>query len=384
MNRDDYPEYARLYDDLLEIADLACKPGYVASHSDFISTTLVKALQVTPLYEDTVSTITEVMVPVMVSEAHQVWFKGIADATRAASYPQNNLFQNGFREVVVTFSDLAGAYGAIKTASLEVVQALVNAYIKLLEVFNYSHTVTMSKDLLDQMDNAAAVAREYQLGMGSLLGKLFQIRAHYHIHQGEFDSAIHYAKRALSEYGNVDDLNGCADAASTLAIAYRESNLGKLSDTYLQQARKQAQEQGFSRRDGILLYEEGVRAYIEDVYTLALSYLDEALAIFETLEATHHIAMTNTMLAMTYIYMDDFSTGEAKIALARAGWQALKNDYELANLRFVDAVLDLRRGNRDVGMAVLDEAQAMAEKLPANESRRHLIDRIEDYRRKQR
>ncbi len=385
MRSDDYlrqhPEDYTLYDDLQEIADLASVPAWLAQNNAFVQRTLILALPVQPLFDATVKAIMEVLVAVLLDSTHAEWFKAVADASRDVPYPADNLFRGFFRRALLRLSDLAGAQAAVMTAAPAEVQNLLEAYIQLIEAFNYNPNVQIPDVLFTHMCQTGLIARKH--GMNELSAKLNRQCAHYYIRQGDTVYALHYAKQALSEYGWVDDASGMADAHSTLAIAYREeSDLNKQSDAHLQLARKYVQPDHLTGRDYTLLYEEGVRAYVGDLFDLALSYLGDALAGFEKLKLPHHIAMTNTMLAMTYIYMRRFADAEAKIAVARQGWESLENEFELVNLHFVIADLELQRGNHPLGLDLLAETQRMVENLPPSDARVQLIARIEQHRRR--
>ncbi len=383
MRSDDYlqqhPEDYPLYDDLLEIVDLASVPSWLADHTDFARRVLIQAQPVLPLYTLTAKALLEVLVVVMQDDVHATWFREVAHAGTAVPLPADNLFQHFFRSALLGLSELVGAQATITTAAPAEVQKLLEAYIQLVGACTYNPNLLIPDALSTEINQTATVAREQ--GMNDLFAKLSRQLAHYYIQQGETIYAVHFARQALSEYGWAEDSAGIADAHSTLAIAYREeSDLNKRSDAHLQLARQHAQPDHLTGRDYNLLYEEGVRAYIADLYDLALSYLNDALAGFELLKAPHHIAMTNTMLAMTYVYMKRFADAEATIAVARKGWDALENEFELANLRFVDADLELHRGNLALGLNLLDEAQHMAENLQPSESCTQLIARIEQHR----
>ncbi len=383
LRSDDYlkqhPEAHALYDDLVQIADLASVPSWLAGNHAFVQSTLIEALPHQPLFDTLVTAIMEVLVVVMPDSTHAEWFRAVAVASLAIPYPANNLFRNFFRSALLRLSELVGEQGAVATAAPAELQNLLEAYIQLIEVFNYNHNVRIPDALLTQMCQKGLIARNH--GMNRLYAALNRQCSHYYLNQGDFRYAEHYAKLALSEYGYVEDDSGSADASYTLALTYREDpTLSQQGDQYLQRARLLAQSDHLTGRDYSLFYEEGVRAYVQDLFGLALSYLDDALAGFEKLNLPHHIAMTNTMLAMTYIYMGRFADAEAKIALALAGWEALENEFELVNLHFVAADLELQRGSRDVGLKLLMETQSMAEKLPKNELRQQLITRIERHR----
>ncbi len=383
IRSDDYleqhPEAYSLYEDLREIADLASVPAWLADNRASVQRTLIQALPVLPLYEATVTAIMEVLVAVITDSTHAEWFRAVVAASLAVPYLATNLFQSSFRSALLRLSALAGTYGAVEAASPAELQALLEAYIQLIDVFNYNHNLHIPDRLFSEMCQTGLIARKH--GLNDLYAKLNRHCAHYYLNQGEFVAAERHAKQALSEYGYVDNNSGSADASYALAITYREDpSLSHQSDAYLQRAHSQEQPDHLTGRDYILFYEEGVRAYLDDLYGLALTYFDDALAGFEKLKAAHHVAMTHTMLAMTYIYMGRFADAEVKIAVARQGWEALENEFELVNLHFVDADLELQRGNLALGFALLDETQRMAEKLPDSESRAQLIVRIEEHR----
>ncbi len=386
MHRDDFlkahPEHQHIYDDLIEITDLACDPAWIAEKRDFVGKALAQALQLSPLYNDTVNAIVEVMAQILRDHTNETLAKRIADVMKEIDYPKSNLFQTQFRDVVLNVSELAGAYGAIRSTTTARLQRLLQAYIDLIEVFGYNHNVTLPSSLFEQMSETAKQAEND--GLNDLAAKLYEFCSGYYIHQGEFLYAEHYAKRAMSWYGSIDDLKGCAEAALRLAIISRECHQGKQGDSYLDKVRKYAEDLGSGKYYANMLYEEGVRNYIEDYFQWALTYFDDAMVIFEKLNLPHHIAMTHTMLALTYIYMERFDDAKAEIERARAGWVALNNEYELANMRFVDATLELRGGNTALGLEMIAEARESAKYLPENESRQQLIERIDKFEAKYR
>ncbi|MEO8393818.1 MAG: tetratricopeptide repeat protein [Chloroflexota bacterium] len=303
------------------------------------------------------------------------WFDPILDLVDQHPIAEGKGFESGFREVLLTFRDLVGVYGALDSARPRVVDALLQAYIRLVQLLVYKPSLRVPHALFEQALNVSKRLNDH-----IEKDKLYQAIALYSTHNSEFETAERYALLAYNDAEFIDDAERIVDAACTLAIVYRFQMRFQKADFYVLKAINRVQSQKPDVRFATVYYENGVYCYRHDKFELSRSYYERALAIFEEYEAVYQIAMTNHALAQNYIYLKDFAKAEALLQLARRSWQQLDNNYDWVNSIFVEGDLELKRGNRLLGIQIMrraiDEAYS---RLPDVYARDLLIEGIKTH-----
>ena len=326
-------------------------------------------------YKRTVEIVVEFIALVVTDDAWKTWFEPIVDLV--ATYPihDGNLFETGLREVITDFRDLVGVYERLNSVRPVQVDELLQAYIKLFRVLTYKHAFKLPETLIDQ---SLQVAQE--LGDHMENAKLHQTLALYFVHYGDFDMAEPYAKLALNEYEFIEDFTGAVDAALTMAVICRDSLRFARAEYFIKRVIEMRPPTQHDKRFATLCYEFAVSCYLRGKYDLALSYYQRALTIFEDLGAPYQITMTWQALAQVYIRFRDFPKAAGLLLDARKQWEQLGNQYEWVNTFFVEADLELQRGDRSLGLKMLrhsvDVAYTTLEESPAREG---LLSMIRDH-----
>ncbi len=369
-------ESGNLDDDLDWLSDMAeDNPQWIKAHPQAVERVIERGLDAPMHYFKTVGTLLKLL-PNALSDAESgSWFNGVCE--QVATHPQeaNTPFKIGFREVMHEFQQEIGMYGARAAASKERLEALLNTYIKLIKVLNFSHSRLNGNELIDE---AQAIANK--LGNRALTAQLNQTLALYYAHYGLRDLAILYGKQAFSEYVNLYDSPGIADAACTLAIIYRIDFQYKEADLYLEHALNAALEHRHEKQFATLFYEQGVRCYQGNDFRLAQTFYETALEIFIEYEAVYQIAMTKQALAQVHGYLSDFDKAMSLLMEARRVWEELDVPYEWVNSFFVESDIERLRGNRELALRMMkqtiDKANAMIDDIPMRD---YLIAQIKEH-----
>ncbi|HVU14966.1 MAG TPA: tetratricopeptide repeat protein [Phototrophicaceae bacterium] len=372
-------ESGNLEDDLDWIGDMAeDNPQWIKTHPQAVHGTIRRGLDAPAHYFKTVDTLLKLLPNALKDAESSSWFNGVAELVATHPTEANTPFKIGFREVMREFQQEIGVYGARSTVSKEQLEALLNTYIKLFKVLNFSHSRLNGNELIDE---AQAVAN--RLGNRSLTARMNQTLALYYAHYGLRDLAVLFGKQAFSEYVNLYDSLGTADAACTLAILYRIDFQYKEADFYLEYALNAALEEKHEKQFATLFYEQGVRCYQSDDFRLAQTFYETALEIYVEYESVYQIAMTQQALAQVYGYLSEFDKAQRLLAEARRSWEALDVPYEWVNSFFVESDIERLRGNKDLALRMMkqtiDKAKARIEDIPM---RAYLITQIQESIRK--
>ena len=304
----------------------------------------------------------------------QSWFEPIVDLVGQHPVSEGKVFEVGFSEVTHTFRDFVGVYAALNTVRITVVDDLLQAYIRLIKLLAYKPTLKVSDALFDQ---ALSVGRRLDDHIES--AKLQQTLALYYAHHNDFDAAESCALLAFTDSEYIDDPGGIADAACTLAIVYRSGHRFKRAEYYIKRAIDKVPSGKLDKRYATLFYEYAINWYRKDKFELALSYYRQALSIYEEYEAVYQIAMTKQAMAQSYLYLGEFGQAEDCLSFARSAWDKLGNRYEYVNTFFVEADLELKRGNRGLALRMLHQTIDKANELADPPARQGLIDLIQEH-----
>ena len=210
--------------------------------------------------------------------------------------------------------------------------------------------------------------------------KLYQAIALHAARNGEFDIAERYALLAYNDAEFIEDAERIVDAACTLAIVYRFDMRFEKANYYIRRAMLKGAAQTPNIRFATLYYENGTICYRHDRFEQSLSYYAQALAIFEEQQAVYQIAMTQQAMAQPYIYLKNFAEAERLIYQARSAWEKLGNQYDWVSSFFIEADLELKRGNRLAGIrlmrSAIDKAYSVLAPTPVREL---LIQQIKEH-----
>lgn len=365
-----------LADDLVWIADAAdVNPDWLRSHSQEVYASLRAGLKSKPHYTLAIKCIVEMIALVVTDDGWKAWFDPIADIMAAHPIDDNNLFERHFRAVVADFRDLVGVYGRLGKVRPAQVDALLQAYIKLFKALVYKHGLELPKSLIDQSLHTAHVLDDH-----IERSKLNHTLALYFLHYGDFPSAEAYARLALNEYEFIEDPTGALDAALSMAVICRNGLRFARAEYFVQRVIDQHPPTHCDKRLATLCYEYAANCYVRDEFALALDYYQRALTMFQTLETPFEVAMCHHALSLVYIHVGDFAEAERLIMLARQQWETLGNLYDWVSSYFVEADLELQRGERSLGIKKLryaiDMAYTTLEETPAREN---LIASIRDH-----
>ncbi len=373
-NESDPDEY--LSRDLIDIRETAEEnPLSLRSESAKVTEVIRRGLLSEYHYTRTVEAIFSALSVATTDAEAKDWFEPIVDLVEQHPIAEGKFFENGFRKVILAFRDLVGVCGALDSARPRVVDALLQAYIRLVQLQVYKPGLRFPPALIEQ-----ALDVSKRLGDHIEKDKLYQAIALYATHNSDFETAERYALLAFNDAEFIGDAEQMVDAACTLAIVYRFQMRFQKADFYVLKAINKVASQKPDVRFATIYYENGVYCYRHDKFELSRSYYERALAIFEDYAAVYQIAMTNHALAQTYIYLKDFAKAEALIMLARRSWQQLGNHYDWISSIFVEGDLELMRGNRLLGIQIMRRAIEEAHsRLPDAYVRDLLIERIKTH-----
>jgi tetratricopeptide (TPR) repeat protein len=335
--------------DLLTIRETAEEdPHALRNESAWMSEVIRRGLSSEYHYYAVVETVFYALTVAISDAEAKSWFEPIIDLVDQHSVAQGKLFEIGFREVILDFRHLIGVYGALESARPLIVDDLLQKYIKLIKLLVYKPGLRVPPALFDQ---ALVVSR--RLNDHIETDKLYQAIALYATHNGEFETAEDYALLAYNDAEFIEDAERIIDSACTLAVVYRFQQRFGQADFYILRAMSKVSLQEPDIRFATVFYENGAYCYRQDKFELSLSYYERALAIFEGHDAVYQIAMTKHALAQTHIYLKNFSKAEALIQAARSAWEQVGNDYDWINTFYVEADLELMRGNRLLGIQLM-------------------------------
>lgn len=363
--------------DLLGIRETALdSPADLKPNAAEVYAVLAAGLRTPELYYRTTETIFTLIAVAVQDIAWKAWFDPIADLVDQHPVMPHNPYQAGFREVVADFRPLVGAYGRLNEVRITVVADLMKAYVKLLKVLIFHHSMSIPHELLEQ---AEKVSR--RLGDHIETDAFYQTLALFYTHYGDPDAAKQYGRLAFTDASYIQDGQSTLDAATILAIIYRGAQEYKPAGYYLDRAMDQAEAKKPDKLLATLFYEYGIHCYRHDRFELALSYYARALSIFEEYEAHHQITMAKHAMTQAYVYMHAFEKAEPLLAEVRREWQHMGNQYDYVNTFFVEAEMEVERGNRGLGLRLLNETEGLAIRtLECTPARDRMIDLIRIYR----
>ncbi|MCC6803608.1 MAG: tetratricopeptide repeat protein [Anaerolineae bacterium] len=369
------PNYS-LTDDLVWIADAVdVNPAWLRSHSQDVYASLRAGLESKPHYTSAIECVVELIALVVTDDAWKEWFDPIADMMAAHPIDDNNLFEKYFREVVADFRGLVGVYGRLNRVRPAQVDALLQAYIRLFKALIYKHGLELPKPLIDQSLHTASTLDDH-----IERSRLNHTLALYFLHYGDFPSAEAYARLALNEYEFIEDPGGALDAALSMAVICRNGLRFARAEYFVQRVIDLHPPTHCDKRLATLCYEYAANCYVRDEFAQALDYYQQALGMFEALETPFEVAMCHHALSLVYIQLGNFAEAERLILLARQQWEALGNLYDWVSSFFVEADLELKRGERSLGVKKLryaiDMAYTTLEDTPAREN---LVNSIRDH-----
>lgn len=359
--------------DLIWLADTSTDDtDWLRRNSDKVYTYIRAGMSSEYHYTRSVEAVVSFIALIVTNESWNGWFDPIAEIIETITPGNESLFEAGLRAVLAEFRPLAGTYGKLDSARPALIDALLQAYINLFRVVIFRHGFKLHPTLIEQ---ATAVAN--RLGDHMETAKLNQTLALYYAHYGDADTAEPYAKLAFNKYEFVGDFDGALDTALTMATIYRGRQRLNRADYYIRRAVFNVPPDKRDKRIATLFYEYAAICYRNDRFELALSYYERALAIFEEYEAAYQITMTHQAMSQVYLYLGKFEQAEVLLLNARSQWEALGNRYEWVNTFFIEADLELKRGNRSLGLRMLrqtiDRAYTVLEDIPARETLLTLI-----------
>lgn len=374
MTQDIPFDHSQLADDLLWIRDMAAgNPGWLLENTAFVCNRVERGLDSRLLYLATVDTILDLLALALNDSLHLPTFTQVA--LLVAEYPTqlNTPFQVDFRSVIAEFQPVLAIYTTLDSACLADVDLLLQAYIRLFKTLSFNHGMKIQRDLIDQ---SLAVSTRLDDHMEN--ARLNQVLALYYTHYGDMRLAAHHGQRAFEDFEYVEDANGVADAACTLAIVYRADLRLPRATYYVNRALKVIAGKPPDKRVATLHYEKGALSHNQCKYDQALIHYQEALTLFEQFGAVYQIAMTNQAMAQSCIYLKDYARAENLLYIARRGWEKLDNKYDFVNSYFVEGDLELQRGRRREALALFRQTIDMAyNSLEDTPGRAWLIEIIE-------
>lgn len=358
-----------LMDDLIWIADVTdFNPEWLQSHPERVYASIRAGLESQQHYAPTIRGIIELIVLVVTDDSWKVWFDPIAELIVAHLNDTNNLFEISFREAIGEFRGLVGFYGRLDKVRPVQVDALLQAYIRLIKAMIYRHGLELPETLINQSVRTAQTLDDHIES-----SRLYQTLALYFVHYGDQETAEAYAKLASSEYEFIEDSTGVLEAGLTMTALYRRSLRFRRAEYFVNRIIDMHTPAQPDLRYATLCYEFAATCYAHDQFELAFNYYQHALAIFETLDAPYHIAMTWQALSQVYTQYGDFPKAESLIRDTRKRWELLGNQYEWVNTFFGEAYLELKRGNRNLGLKQLRETIDLAYKTLDNTPAREAL-----------
>lgn len=348
-------------------------PGWLRIQAAEVYDILRAGLNSQHHYRRTLQVIVGFIAPVVADDVWKPWFDRIADMLETPL--EGNPYEAAVCEATAKFREQVGVYGRLKQVRPAQVDALLQAHITLFRAVIYLHGFKLPQQLIDQ---AITVAR--QLNDHIERSKLFQTLALYYFHAEDASLAESYAKLALSEYEFIEHTVGSLDAALTMAAICRGSLRYSRAEYFIQRVIDMHLPLQRDKRLATLFYEYAANCYLNDKFDTALSYYQRALEIYEEFDARYQITMTHHALALVYIHLREYEKAKALVLDARQQWEVLGNQYEWVNSFFVEADLELKRGERSLGVKKLryaiDMAYTTLEDTPAREN---LVNSIRDH-----
>jgi tetratricopeptide (TPR) repeat protein len=362
--------------DLLDIREMVEeRPLALRSKGQQIEATLRRGLTSEYHYFSAVETVFYLLTIAIADPEAKPWFEPILDFIDQRPVADGRLFDIGFQQVMPGFRDLIGVYADPTRVRSIIVDDLLQAYIKLIRLLVYKPDLHVPPTLFDQ-----ALGLVKRLGDHVEKDRLYQAIALYSAHNGEFETAERYAVLAYNDAEFIDDPERIVDAACTLAIVYRVGERMTKADYYIHSAMRKEAAKVPNIRFATLFYENGTSCYRHDRFEQARSYYEQARVLFEANQATYQIAMTKHALSMTELHLRNFDEAEALLLAARSAWEQIGNDFEWVNSFFVEADLELKRGNRLLGIQIMRRTIDMAySRLAETAARDFLIERIQEH-----
>ena len=351
------------------------EPPEIADYSDHLKTYLPRGLLSRFHHDLAVEAIFNLLAVAMNDREARAWFEPVIDLVAAYPPSQGTMFDVGLGEVMEDFREFVGVYATIGSERSTVVDDLLQIYIKLIKLLAFKPGLDVSHRLFDQALEIAERLHDH-----IERDKLYQAIALYASHNGEFEFAERYALLAYNDAEFIEDAERIVDAACTLAIVYRFDLRFEKADYYIRRAMLKEASQVPNIRFATLFYENGTFCYRHDRFEQALSYYAQALAIFEEHEADYQIAMTQQAMAQPHMYLKNFAQAEKLTYQARSAWEKLGNQYDWVNSFFIEADLELKRGNRLAGIRMMrgaiDKAYSVLAPTPVRDL---LIEQIKEH-----
>ncbi len=352
-------------------------PGWLRTQAAEVYDILRAGLNSHHHYRRTLQVIVGFIAPVVADDGWKSWFDRIADML--ATPLEGNPYEAAVCEATAKFREQVGIYGRLKQVRSDNVDALLQAHITLFRAVIYLHGFKLPQQLIDQAITVAQFLDDH-----IERSKLFQTLALYYSHAEDASLAESYAKLALSEYEFIEHTVGSLDAALTMAAICRGSLRYSRAEYFIKRVIDMHLPLQRDKRLATLFYEYAANCYLNDKFDIALNYYQRALAIYEEFDARYQITMTHQAMSLVYIHLGEYAIAEALVLDAREQWEVLGNQYEWVNSFFVEADLELKRGNQILGWRLLrhtvDLANTVLEDSPSRDTLLRLIREYQEAR----
>jgi tetratricopeptide (TPR) repeat protein len=249
------------------------------------------------------------------------------------------------------------------------------AYIGLIRVQATNLSADFEPDLFEK-----AIQRTQIIGKSETRAALCQALALAYINRWELAEGLRWARKSFYQWRTMGEDKEAAQTCYLIAVAFRMAQKYKQAIRWLNRGEEYFGFTLYVKQVMLIPHERGVVLYQMNQHESARTWLLESLKVSEDLNASHYIYASQYMLGATQIELDKLDEAERLLNLAKEGWLAYGNNYELIITTIGLSHLSRKREDRMRAEAYLQEAEALITELRSTSQQDNLKRIIHNFR----
>jgi tetratricopeptide (TPR) repeat protein len=250
---------------------------------------------------------------------------------------------------------------------------LLKAFIGLLRTETYERPEPLSPTAIE-----AARKATQKVGDDRLSAWFHQAVAAAYAHRGETQQAMGYGFTALGYCLREKNSLEIVKTTLTLLVAAHFAYLPHYTERLLRLANEHLPHTPSLQLRALVTYEIGCNAHFHGRYATAVEKLARASELFDRLKWARHSALAHHALGLAHIELQSFDEAQSHLEATAKYWERHDNPYEAANIQHALGYLEIQRGNRIAGLAILQQAKLLCQAIPQEHLRQQLEALIDD------
>jgi tetratricopeptide (TPR) repeat protein len=355
---------------------------WLASHADFIYSTLEFALNYPPQVGDAIESLIAVCPFMFTRSDFKRWSSLLIDALLNAQLFQDEELQSRIWTQMGENYYMAGQHSEARDAFEAALQHAQQGHTDEMLLSAYVGIIKLQSTRLDAGFNQQfvqeALALSRQVNDRDACARIYSELVGVHTRRHETLTAIGYGQTAYCYWHKKGKLLDKARTAFMLAEAYRIAGHLRQAEYFLDEAASLFNQANYSPAYWLITYETGILYLHLRKYQYAQQWLMIAVQEAAKLEQVHNLALSYHSLGIALTGLKQFDEAEKQLQAALAIWEQLDHHYHYAHAYHALGYLEGRRNRIQQALDYFETALRESNKIPGAQAKQTLQQMIRE------